>query len=446
MYGSGNKKKQKSKQNYQPQTRQQIEQLQVLKKNEYLSRKPENKNETWKNNQYQKDKNNNNSNKAKSQMKSLVKNNLANIAYQDKRTYNKDDYYVSQGSYVSKGNNISTYTSSYNIGNTNQYKDNSYNLCGIINIGNNCYLNSGLQILARCSNFVDKLQIFYSKQYPFIAELYEAFKSLLTERVYDPSSFVKYFCEINQDFNMGEQSCSQKFIRTVLNNVNDEIKPTGNKCVRSYNDYQPKEPNEINAYKVYINENNIFPESEALSTFTCVTKSHTSGKCRNCQNIINNYTFSYSIDQIMYLDDIMERCNFQKVIEKNLCSDNTIEMECLNCKTMMKVIEETKIVKLPEILIFTLERFLGGTNKVEIIPDPKIKLGKYVDANLTAYNTTYELFAINIRFGSNKNFGHEICQIKIENSWFEFNDSNANYKKRDYNNCSYGLYYKRMSY
>jgi uncharacterized UBP type Zn finger protein len=135
-------------------------------------------------------------------MKSLVINNLANIAYQDKRNYNKDDYYVSQGSYVSKGNNISTYTSNYNIGNTNQFLDNSYNLCGIINTGNNCYLNSGLLILARCSSLVDKLQIFYSKQYPFIAELYEAFKSLLTVRVYDPSSFVKYFCEINQDFNI----------------------------------------------------------------------------------------------------------------------------------------------------------------------------------------------------------------------------------------------------
>ena len=135
-------------------------------------------------------------------MKSLVINNIANIAYQDKRTYHKDDYYVSQGSYVSKENNISTYTSNYNIGNTNQYKDNSCNLYGIINMGNNCYLNSGLLILARCSYFVDKLQIFYSKQYPFIAELYEAFKSLLTERVYDPSSFIKYFCEINQDFNI----------------------------------------------------------------------------------------------------------------------------------------------------------------------------------------------------------------------------------------------------
>ena len=49
-------------------------------------------------------------------MKSLVINNIANIAYQDKRTYHKDDYYVSQGSYVSKENNISTYTSNYNIG------------------------------------------------------------------------------------------------------------------------------------------------------------------------------------------------------------------------------------------------------------------------------------------------------------------------------------------
>ena len=40
----------------------------------------------------------------------------------------------------------------------NRYNDynNSYNqdICGIINLGNNCYLNSGLQILASCRELV----------------------------------------------------------------------------------------------------------------------------------------------------------------------------------------------------------------------------------------------------------------------------------------------------
>ena len=428
---------------YKQQTNQQISQIQAQKKADYQSKKTDKLYQYTVpiKSQYQIDldqKNISYSNKAKSQKKSIIKNNLANIAYQEERISMKDDYCVQQGGNGSKRNNISTYANNYSIGDAN--------LCGIINIGNNCYLNSGLQILARCSSFVDKLAIFYSTQYPFVAKLYKAFNTLLTEKVYDPSPFVEYFCKINKDFSMGEQSCSQNFIRTVLNNVNDEIKFSRKNCVGSYEVYKPKEPNEINAYKVYINENRIFPESEALSTFTCVTKSHTYGQCTTCHNVINNYSFSYSIDQIIYLDNIFQRSNFKEVIKENLCSDNKVEMECLNCKTMMEVEEETKIVKLPEILIFTLERFLGGTNKVEIVPDPILELESYVDPNLTAHNTRYELFAINIRFGSTKNFGHEICQIKIGNNWFEFNDSSASLKKKDYNNCSYGLYYKMISY
>ena len=147
----------------------------------------------------------------------------------------------------------------------------------------------------------------------------------------------------------------------------------------------------------------------------------------------------------MYLDNIHQRCEFKKVIEENLPPYNTIEMECLKCKNIMKLTEETKLVKLPEILIFTIERFLGGTNKVDIIPNDIIDLQEYADPNLNGVETLYELFAINIRFGSTKNWGHEICQIKINGYWYEFNDSSTSFKKRDYFNCSYGLYYKRIS-
>ena len=49
------------------------------------------------------------------------------------------------------------------------YKGKNYSLgsdiTGIKNVGNNCYLNSGLQILARCEKFVEKIN-FISKRDP----------------------------------------------------------------------------------------------------------------------------------------------------------------------------------------------------------------------------------------------------------------------------------------
>ena len=433
-----------------PRTKQQIQNIQAKKKNEY------NPNSYYKPISYEVEKPKRNNNRTVSCNNVIYKKNQNEINIQLIQQKNKDDYSISSSAYGSgiknynnpNSNKIGLYpkiTSSVpNISISYQNKTNNYGLCGIKNIGNNCYLNSGLQILARCDSFVNKLKPFYSNKYPFTALLYQAFYSLLNKKEYDPSSFVKYFCEKNQDFIMGEQSCSQNFIRTVLNNVNDEIKLSRQNCLYSYKNYDPKDQNEIKAYKNYIKENNIYPESDALFTFTGILKSHTNGKCE-CNNIFDNYTFCYFIDQNMYLDNINQRCNFRKVLEENLPPKNEIEMECQKCGKMMKITEETKLVKLPEILVFTLERFLGGVNKVEIIPDEILDLQSYADPNLTGVETIYELFAINIRFGSTKNWGHEICQIKINQFWYEFNDNATSFKKRDYNNCSYGLYYKRIN-
>ena len=433
------------------QTKQQIEQVKMQKKQKFQTIRNKSKSVIKRNNItnnqiYEIDNiyNNKDDNYVQYNNIYISNTNNNNIIYNNDNNNNDNDNNDNDNN--DNDNNDNNYTSNrYNKNNSNFYQiSGEYGLCGIKNIGNNCYLNSGLQILARCSSFVEKLQHFYSRQYPFISLLYDAFIHLLSKNEYDPSKFVKYFCSKNKDFNFGEQSCSQNFIRTVLNNVNDEIKYSNINCVYSYTDYKPTDPDEINAYNFYIKENKIYPESEALFTFSGILKSHTYGICK-CNNIYNNYTFCYFIDQNMYLDNIYQRCTFDKVIKENISCNDNIEMECQKCKKIMKIKEETKIVKLPEILIFTLERFLGGTNKVEIIPNDKIDLKKYVDPNINISDTKYELFAINIRFGSTKKFGHEICQIKIKGNWFEFNDSSAYMKKNNYYDCSYGLYYKKVN-
>jgi len=117
---------------------------------------------------------------------------------------------------------------------------------------------------------------------------------------------------------LGEQSCSQNFIRTVLNNVNDEIKFSKKNCLESYENYNTKDQNEIKAYKNYIKEKNIYPESDVLSTFTGKLKSHTKGECGKCYKKFNRYTFCYFIDLIMNLDNIYQRSQFDKVIKESV--------------------------------------------------------------------------------------------------------------------------------
>ena len=321
------------------------------------------------------------------------------------------------------------------------FKPNS-GVCGIINIGNNCYLNSGLQILASCELLVNELERNGSNDHynnnKIVTLLNNAFDTLLNKGIYDPEVFMDHFCKINYDFIKGSQSCSQNFIRTVIRNINDCLKKT---CIGS-SQYNPSNYNEKLEYNKFIKSSNIFPESKIMSLFSGMTKCHSYGRCPRCGEKIDNYSFSYFIDQNMYLDEFEYKCKFSDVLKANIGNDNKLTMDCPKCHKEIEVKDETKYIKLPDILIFTLERYQGPTNKVSIVPNEILDMKDYIENPLNVDCTIYELFAINIRFGSTANFGHEICQVKRKGKWYQINDSYG-YEIESPSNfdSSYGLFY-----
>ena len=94
--------------------------------------------------------------------------------------------------------------------------------CGIINYGNNCYLNSGLQILATCDKFVKELEKYKNIKNGFIGLINEALYKILNEDIYDPKLFLHHFCFINSE-SSSTRYCSQNFIRILLNNLNKDL-------------------------------------------------------------------------------------------------------------------------------------------------------------------------------------------------------------------------------
>ena len=147
---------------------------------------------------------------------------------------------------------------------------------GLINIGNNCYLNAGLQIRNYQEDKLMKLFV-------------EAMVTLLfnKDKIYDPTEFIKCFCERNEDFTPGKPQCSQDFIRTILRNINE----TFEKNVM-YEDYNPSEEEEKKMYESLILKNNIFPQTKAYSIFSGILKITITGICDNCGNEIKNYSFN----------------------------------------------------------------------------------------------------------------------------------------------------------
>ena len=314
---------------------------------------------------------------------------------------------------------------------------------GLINVGNNCYLNAGLQILSRCYPLLlELLKSNYEKD-ELINLFVDAMIALLfkKEKYYNPKNFLNIFCKRNKDFFVGQQNCSQDFIRTILRNINDIYEK---KISPKY--YKPSDDEELNAYSTYLIENNIFPESKPYSIFSGILKIHIKGICTNCQTEINNYSFSSFVDQIIYLNSFKTKSKFSDVLRNNIGKQNNVTMKCPKCKEKMKSKSISKFVKLPEIFIFTLERFLER-NTVPIEPDEFISMHDLIDdaCDIDKGKCYYELFAVNIRLGDNISFGHEICHIKDENQWYTINDKNSHIKTEDYLENSYGLFYRRTN-
>lgn len=324
---------------------------------------------------------------------------------------------------------------------------NNKNICGIRNYGYNCYFNSGLQIIARCDEFINEIKK-YGKHL-FIDYLNDAISKILTKKLYEPFYFFQFYCNINKE-SIYSQNCSQSFIRNLIKIINDIIVNSNfrNLIFKESIKYHPKNKIELNEYNNFIFLNKIFPQSKPFSIFSGLTKSYSNQiRCKGCGGVIENYSFNQFIDFNIYLDIFKTQTKFSIVLKENLGKEINVMMDCpyVHCNKELILKERTKIIKLPNILIFTLERYFDHTNNVLIEPDEIIDMKDYVDESLKKENTLYELFAINIRLGRTKNFGHQFCEVKINKQWYEINDDyipiQKNKPSSNYFNLSSGLFY-----
>ena len=79
--------------------------------------------------------------------------------------------------------------------------ENEGNFCKIINISNNCYLNSGLQILSRCDPLIESLLACNYENNELMKLFLQAMINLLfmKGKFYNPTKFMKSFCKMCND-------------------------------------------------------------------------------------------------------------------------------------------------------------------------------------------------------------------------------------------------------
>lgn len=339
-----------------------------------------------------------------------------------------------------KENNILKNTLFKNPESSNNNKINNEELCkelylakmGLINIGESCYMNAALQILLHCKIFVESC---FKYKNPFKKNITNSFIDIGVAMInkendvenekyiiksFSPKNFYNEFIKKHPIFQNGQQD-SIEFLRVLLNDIsleNNRIIPSDYKELSLKGNNKHKLSKEFDDF--YLSrENSIITEIfyiQMINTFMC--------KCGQ-----ESYSFQKLLDIPLLLPNDNIDISLHALIRNYLKSVKVnLKDECEKCK-----IKRSNITKdihfniLNDIVIFSLQRFdplLSAKNDAKLIFEDIIDLKEFYDNKDKQQLPKYKLFGI-INHVGNLNYGHYYSYIKLENEWYEFNDSNV---------------------
>lgn len=333
-------------------------------------------------------------------------------------------------------------------------------LCGMDNLINTCYINSSFQILIHIPQFIKiilKKQNRGIKIIKEINDIFEQIKKIYKEYrpIINPKSFVYYFKSNHYSFNNYSQMDSEMFLEELIWEINTELGKLNEKRKNELLSKIEKNEKELN-FTNYINEiekETNFEINDLFYVYFIHEK-----KCKEC-----GYS-TYYFDESPGLKLNFENTEYKSKIDiVSLILDNfknPIEIKsrilCQKCRKSFDLIEETRIVKLPEILILSLQK--GNNENTQKIPwivefrnkDKKIGIREIVDIHLIKDSSClYEIFAINNHLGSTPQSGHYFSEIYLKDlkAWYSFNDESVdidpNWKEPKISN--YILFYKQIN-
>lgn len=343
----------------------------------------------------------------------------------------------------------------------NSENDFEYKAVGFSNIGNSCYMNSFLQILLHCPNFLNELK----KRFQFTCKNNLANTSLIkiiidlsdSEYPYNKKylySILNYMKNVS-DYTLFIQNDSQDFGKDLINEIIEDYKASYvNKkedfFIHNISSTSLKE--EKNAYN--ISNNNLYKKclinQAFIDTFqkneTIIEKMFTVNEIETIFKNKRNYEFIINTSFDIELTFPNQNINYNYKLKDLFDFKYNLNNNDFGNKKCLKIVER-KICKLPDILIITIIRKLIGKNfsSYKLFIPEEIDLDKYIDKDLIKGNKTfYNLFAINNKIGKSHLCGHYFSDIKIKEQWFEFDDKYVSEFKFNSNKPStsvIGLFY-----
>ena len=327
----------------------------------------------------------------------------------------------------------------------NEKNDQDYfKLYGFINNGNNCYLNSSLQLLTRINEFKkgilsyqDNIEI--NKDTETKGKLFFEIKKIINEiensdddnLKIDPKHLKYVMGNIDAKYFRDFQEDANEFISNFISGL---YKETVTKArIKDVKKLEIDNETEQKAYdtfykRYYVKKGNSF----LTEIFYGIQK--TRNYCKNCGGTITNNFSSYNMLELPIYK--LAKKSKNKTLELNKILDEyraekRIEFTCPYCQDNSKIYTETLLYTLPKYLMLSFIRIIGD---------------EYIDNNII-YNKTLEIknnydnknhkyiLKCVIEHSGGVHFGHytALCpKDKKNNIWYRFSDSSYYQSNNDF--------------
>lgn len=309
-------------------------------------------------------------------------------------------------------------------------KNKSEKVFGFDNIGNSCYINSFLQIIIHCPNFLKQIKALDNNflDYPLI-------KCIITLSKKNDKNCLKQLRELMEsiysDYKIKKQCDSQEFGRRLITEIIKAIK-------------EIKKINNNESFSSYSSECSVNKD---------IKKKYEKFNNKYGKNLINIEKM-FLVNEIIYLQKEKSKIDSNYEIELYFPTNYKNEYslyDLLDFKYSNEKVNNTtiKICNLPDILIISIIR---STIEHDLITsllkyDEELNLEKYVDKKIIdkdVENFEYKLFGINIKNGESNNKGHYYCYVYINNDWICINDKEILSEKCFSSKEVVGLFYRKI--
>lgn len=284
---------------------------------------------------------------------------------------------------------------------------------GLINIGNSCYLNSTIQLLAAAS---DKVETFFNRKRSRIGpELVKLISRVNDGETVRPAEFINSFA-VSAAFSTDQQD-SHEFLLALLNlseSERDQFSPSHlGLQVLGQPAHKFLTSDQVASYaeeaKITFSTDNPF-SGALLSEFVCM-RCAVKKRQRNISSI--------RIEPFSCISIVTDKKDLNEAIYEHLCiPERLIDYQNENCRDKGAVRQKRPLL-FPDLLLLHLPQLTGlsGWKNTENIP--RLQSGE-----LSGPGYRYRLQAMIVHLGSHGSSGHFVCYRRFGSSkWVLCNDA-----------------------